>query len=427
MEQNYRNANIRVTITAEMLNRLVETVHTESKPVRDQIAGTFVSGQSNVRTESRVLLDPSADNWQLELSAHGRVESNTLANGGPVRFRSRGTTDFSAHKSVVVDDNGIQLKHSDVDATCRNRLVGVTTDYDWVPLFGSFARDRAIEGYRAKQGRVKSEIESRVELEARELLDQQTREAVDNVRQQTYERFASRLDDFGIKLTPVEMKTTPERLVARVRVAGENQLGSHTPRPRALSDSIASAQIHETALTNLAVTLGLDGKRYTGPELQKTLRERFAQLTAKNPPEIRRETIFHFAPEDAIQIHINEGRLELTVAFTSIEFDQDEMQNVIVHAYYIPKVEGLNAELVRDGTLGIEGRFTSAERAQLHNVFNRVLPPERHLPIVRLENPADKRFEGLMITQLVLEDGWAGLAVGPSADNRTAERSRSLR
>jgi hypothetical protein len=60
-------------------------------------------------------------------------------------------------------------------------------------------------------------------------------------------------------------------------------------------------------------------------------------------------------------------------------------------------------------------------------VFNRVLPPERHLPIVQVDKPTDKRFQGLMITQLVLEDGWVGLAVGPMTEARVAERSRSLR
>jgi hypothetical protein len=87
----------------------------------------------------------------------------------------------------------------------------------------------------------------------------------------------------------------------------------------------------------------------------------------------------------------------------------------------------LNAELVREGTLGIEGRFSAGDRARLHNVFNRVLPPERHLPLVTIDQPTDKRFQGLMITQLVLEDGWVGLTVGPATDARVAERSRSLR
>jgi hypothetical protein len=93
----------------------------------------------------------------------------------------------------------------------------------------------------------------------------------------------------------------------------------------------------------------------------------------------------------------------------------------------VPVVEGLDAELVRDGSLGIEGRLGSAQRATLHNVFNSVLPPERRLPILRLDEPDDPRLQGLMITQLVLEDGWLGLAIGPASNDRVAERSRSLR
>jgi hypothetical protein len=427
VEEHYRNANVRVAITAEMLNRLAGVERNESKPVSSQIAGSYVHGQSNVHSESRVLLDPSADEWQLELKADGVVDSNTLANSGPVRFRSRGTTDFTARKTIMVNDKGVHFKQSNVDADCNNRLVGVTTDYDWVPLFGNYARDRAIGEYHARQGRAKSQIESRVSTEAGESLDKQTQEAVDQIRKQTYDRFASEFDKFDIKMTPVEMKTTTDRLVARVRVAGDKQLGSHTPRPRALSDSLASAQIHETALTNLAVTLGLDGKRYTAPELRNMLREKFPQLATKNATEARQETVFQFAPEDAVQIHINNGKLELTISFTSIELQHDVMRDVVVHAYYTPKIEGLTAELVRDGTLGIEGRFDSGDRARLHNVFNRVLPPERHLPIVAIDKPTDKRFQGLMITQLVLEDGWVGLAVGPTTEARVAESSRSLR
>jgi hypothetical protein len=427
VEQHYRNANVRVAITAEMLNRLAGVERNELQPVNSQIAGTYVHGQSNVHSESRVLLDPSADEWQLELKADGVVDSNTVANGGPVRFRSRGTTGFSAHKTVVVNDKGVHFKQSGVDASCRNQLVGVTTDYDWVPLFGSYARDRAVGEYHARQGRVKSQIESRVATEASEKLDEQTRDAVDQIRKQTYDRFASELDAFDIKLTPVEMKTTTERLVARVRVAGEKQLGSHTPRPRALSDSLASAQIHETALTNLAVTLGLDGKRYTGAELRSMLREKFPQLATKSAVEARQDAVFQFAAQDAVQVHVYDGKFELTISFASVELQHDVMPNVVVHAYYTPKIDGLNAELVREGTLGIEGRFDAGDRARLHNVFNRVLPPERHLPIVQVDNPTDERFQGLMITQLVLEDGWVGLAVGPTTEARVAERSRSLR
>jgi hypothetical protein len=90
-------------------------------------------------------------------------------------------------------------------------------------------------------------------------------------------------------------------------------------------------------------------------------------------------------------------------------------------------INGLTAELVRDGGLGIEGSVGAADRARLHNVFKVVLAEDRALPIFRPANPHDPRLAGLMITQLVLEDGWLGVSVGPRTENRVAQRQRSLR
>jgi hypothetical protein len=56
-----------------------------------------------------------------------------------------------------------------------------------------------------------------------------------------------------------------------------------------------------------------------------------------------------------------------------------------------------------------------------------VLDENQHIPIVKLSDPQDSRLSGLMITQLVLEDGWVGLAVGPEAPGRTAELTRMIR
>jgi hypothetical protein len=427
VEQHYRNANTRVAISAEMINRMVSAKRSESRPVRDRIGGAFVRGQSDVFSQSRVELAPANDEWRLKVETSGVIESNTLADAGPVRFRSRGATDFSGSKSVIVRPDGIHLQPSDIDATSRSRLVGVTTDYDWVPLFGSYARDRAMGEYQARQYRVRAEMESRVSTEASDTLDHDTHEAVERARQNLHDRFTSRFDRYGIKATTIEMKSTPERLVARVRVAGDDQLGSHTPRPRALSDSLASVQIHETAMTNLAVTLGLDGQRLTGAEFEQKVREQFPKLTWATPRETRRDTVFQFAPKNAVQVQIKNGRLELAIAFDSVELDGDAMPNVTVHAFYKPSVAGLNAELARDGALGIEGRLSAGERARLHNIFQSVLPADRKLTIVHLEDRNDHHFDGLMITQLVLEDGWIGLAIGPESANRVAERSRSLR
>ncbi len=215
--------------------------------------------------------------------------------------------------------------------------------------------------------------------------------------------------------------------MARLRVAGNHQLGSHTPRPRALADSLASLQLHESALTNAAVSLQLDGARYNATELQQLLRDKFPGFALAKPAETRSDTIFEFAYRDAVQLHVSDGRVELLLGLSGFEHEGRRTRDFIVHAFYVPAVDGLEVELVRDGSLGIEGRLGATERARLHNVFNSVLAVDRRLPVVQLHNPHDPRLAGLMITQLVLEDGWIGMAVGPASGNRTAERSRSVR
>jgi hypothetical protein len=314
-----------------------------------------------------------------------------------------------------------------VNATNHNRLVGVTTDFDWVPLLRTLARNRAVQEYRARRSRARAEVESRVVAQAIEQMDEKTLAAIDRVEQDIQSRLLDPMAEFGVELTPIELSTTEERLVARLRLAGNNQLGGHTPRPQALSDSLASLQVHESALTNAAMGLGLDGMRYTATELQAHLRAKFPRMAKQNPPEARRDTVFEFANRDAVHFRIDDGRLELMLGLSSVELQGRRMENIIVHAYYVPAVEVLDAELVRDGPLGIEGRISSTDRARLHNVFNTVLSEERRLPLVPLEKFSDSRLNGLAITQLVLEDGWIGVAVGPNDSERAAERSRSLR
>jgi hypothetical protein len=427
VEQHYRNANVRVAISAEMLNRYVGQERSEVRPLRDHINGASIRGQSHMQSSSRVQLDPATGRWDVGVRSQGTIQANAMADGGQAQFRSQTATDFSARKRIVVDSEGVLMQPASIDVDSHSRLMGVTTDADWVPFVRSYARGRAVQEYRARQPRAKMEIESKVAAEAANTLDQETKEAVERVEKQIRDRVTDRLAEYGVKVTPVELTTTHERVVARLRVASDEQAGSHTPRPRALSDSLASAQIHETALTNAAVSLELDGRRYSATELADLFYKKFPQAEERSIDEEHRRAVFQFTKRDAVKFHIENGRLEVTLSLASVELDGRRMRNFVVHAFYVPAVHGLEAELVRDGSLGVEGRLSSSDRARLHNVFNSVLPPERTIPMVRLDDTNDPRLAGLMITQLVMEDGWLGVAVGPAENARVAERSRSLR
>jgi hypothetical protein len=428
VDEHYRNANVRVAVTPEMLSRFVGDERVEAAYVFDRIAGTPIRGQSETISKSNVVMQPAVGNWWIELQTQGVVNSDT-SSVGRARVFTHGSTRFSASTPVIVGSGGIQAQPTTVAASNCNQLVGVMTGVDWVPLVGALARNRAVEQYREKRGRAKVEVEYKVASRAMARLDAEAEKVVGRVEHEIGERFTSPLAKFGIEVVPLELSTTKERATARLRIAGPHQLAAHTPRPQALSDSLASAQIHESALTNAAVALELNGERMTASQLQTRLREKLPRLALEQPPEAPDDTIFQFAAQDAVAFRVADGRLELALAIAEFAQAGQRTRNFVVHAFYVPVVNGLSAELVRDGVLGIDprgGTIGAAERARLHNVFKVVLAEERRLPILRPEDPADPRFAGLMITQLVLEDGWLGVSIGPAISGRVTQRQRSL-
>jgi hypothetical protein len=427
IEQNYRNANIRVAVTAALLSRYVTQPQPEMRPVHDRIVGTPVHGISQTVAESRINLAPDTARWNLGLESNGTVSSDTLANGGSAILHTLGTTEFTAEKPIVVDKEGVQMGASTVDASNESRLVGVRTEYDWMPVIGEFAREQAIQQYHQKRPQAKAETEFKVAYRVQEQMNERAGEEVERLKQQLHDRLTGPLEDAGLTLTPIELATTSERIVARLRLAGDDQLAAHTPRPRAPADSLASLQIHESAFSNATASLGLDGKTYSAPELQKALREKIARLRQQEAIEVKEDTVFKFAEKDAVRIRVADNHLEIILDMAEVTFEKEPARNFRVHAYYKPEINGLEADLVRDGALGIEGKLRTSDRSRMHGVFNKVLTEDKHIPIVRLKDPQDSRLGGLMITQLVLEDGWLGLAVGPEAPGRTAELTRMIR
>ena len=145
--------------------------------------------------------------------------------------------------------------------------------------------------------------------------------------------------------------------------------------------------MHESALTNAAVSLGLDGKRFTAPELQALMREKFSRSNGRRRDAGRsRHRCSSSPPKMPCDSAWPTRRLELILSLREVNHEGNPVRNFRVHAFYVPVLNGLEAEFVRDGALGIEGRIGTGERARMHGVFNKVLSEDRKLPIVRLND-----------------------------------------
>jgi hypothetical protein len=179
------------------------------------------------------------------------------------------------------------------------------------------------------------------------------------------------------------------------------------------ADCLASVQVHESALTNVVGRMQLDGATFTLAELRRRLAERFNRPES-NPQDAEDEDItFTFAPRHAARIRCLDGKVVLTVAIARLVRDGQVYEDFQVRAVYTPQARGLVAELVRDDVIQLAGsRLNTRSQIALRGIFSKAFSkhkPWKLLPDRITQNP---RMAGLAVTQLVVEDGWLGIALG---------------
>jgi hypothetical protein len=425
LNRNYRNANVRVALSAELFNRLVPPQEPVNAPVNERIAGAEVHGRSHTETQVHVRLLPDPKVWRIGLEATGVVQSRTYSDAGPARILSASRMEYEARKLLVINRFGMHIWPTEAKVEGRNSLAGVESRLDGVPVVGSILEDVVRKKYRESQGAAVAQVKSKVKRQACTRMDAEADAKLHEFEGRITENVLSRLERFALTAEPMDMSTTEERAVMRLRMAGEQHLGAHTPRPSAPSDSLASLQLHESAINNAVRGLELDGRRITVGELHELLRTKFSARPETPVSDVPQKAIVEFAAHDAVRIACHGDCVELMLSIVELRKGRDSIRDVVVHAFFTPVVDGLEVKLVRDGNLQFEGaHLRSGPRLVLHSVFGNILRKDQEIPVLAARLSDDPRLAGLMVTQLVIEDGWVALSVGPATPERTAWRTR---
>lgn len=421
----YRNANVRVALSAELVNRLLPKELRTAEPVWDNIQGATVEGQSETSTRLRLVLLPDRFRWRLGLEAKGEVASSTSSTSGPATFYQDGSAFYRARKLLTIDRTSIRMHQAEAEANAQSQLNDFQTDFDGIPLFGALARAIARNQYDQKSPLATQEVEGKIINRAASELDEKVTARLEQAKKDFQSKLLAQLQQLQLDPTAVDMETTQERLIARYRLAGREQLSAHTPRPQAPGDSLLSVQLHETALNNSLEHLHLHGRKIELHDLFREMTARFAPKPVPIPEDLPEGVFVTFAKEDPVRIDCEDGRLRLMIHLQQLSATNEgkTWKNLIVKGYYKPDANQLDANLVRDGIIELSGnRLGLGDRALLAGIFEKVLSRNRKLNLVNERLSSSPELRDQQVTQFVIYDGWIGIALGPKMPNRTAER-----
>lgn len=419
VNDNHRNANVRVAISAELLNRFVPPPQVMAEPVVDNIRGADVVGRSESVAKLNIVLLPDRLRWRLGLEANGNVASETESSKGPARFWNDGLGAFNVRKEVTLDRRGLAVKRAHGYADSEAFLKDFETDYDGLPLISPLVRAIARGQYENEQPAAKKEISEKISQKASQRLDQEVDQRMVQAEREFKQKLIAPLDKLNLEPTPVDMQTTERRLIVRYRLAGPHQLSAYTPRPQAPGNSMVSLQLHESMFNNTLENLKLANRRVDLRTLYVEMLRRFEAKEINIPDDLPEDVTVHFAEHDPVRISCEEGRVKLTIRLAELDHaERHTWKDFEVHGYYRPSDNQLEANLVRDGNLELVGeRLKLGDQIALRGIFAKVLSRNRQLSIINKQLLARPQLADLQVTQFVIQDGWMGVALGPKSDN----------
>ena len=418
----YRNANVRVAVSAELVNRLLPAAQVVSEPVVDRIQNAHVEGESQTSTKVHLVLLPTRGRWEFGIEANGDVNSSTTSYSGPARFYQNAWSNFRARKRLTVDRRGIRLFQAEAQANADTQLNDFETEFDGIPLLSGLARAIARNQYEQKSPAARHEVEGKISYRASAELDKQVADRLEKSKRDFQRQLVQPLQKLELEPTAVDMETTQERLIARYRLAGRDQVSAYTPRPQAPGDSLLSVQIHESALNNVLSHLKLEGRRVDLITLYKEMTSRFSEKQVPVPEDIPDDVFVTFAEEDPVRVDCQEGRVRLTIQLQSLEEGGDvRWRNLSVIANYKPDSEQRDANLVRDGIFELPKTTRTRDRVALSAIFGKVLNRNRKLNLINERIAKSPKLADQQVTQFVIHDGWIGVALGPKTQQRQAQ------
>ena len=416
IDQHYRNANLRIAISERLLNRLVPPSQTTAGDVQDVILGVPVSGCSTTTTQLKIKLVPDPSYLRMTIEAQGVVDSQTVSSSGPATFHTQGDSTYDARKLVRIGTDGIRVKHAAADANSNSGLQAMETNFDGVPLLSSLVRSIARSQYEKKQGEAKVEVEGKVASRAQEQIDAEVDARLAQAEKQFQAKVVNRLAKMELDPQISSLTTTEQRVVMRLRLAGEEQLAAYTPRPQAPGDSWASLQIHQSAINTGLLNLRLDGKTFTAQDLAVYLADRLGmpQIAAKKD-ELPDDVTVKFADRDAVMVRCQDGQLTISVAIAELTSGTNRFTNFAARVHYKPEPIGLQAGFARDGIIELIGeRLNTKSQVALRGVLAKMFSRDKRLQLLPEKWLSDPRLKDLIVTQFVVEDGWIGLALSPA-------------
>ena len=428
LQTHYRNANFRVSISERQLNRMLPRIPTTREPYRDQVLGAQVVGQNQIFNQMRVSLIPDPNQISMRLESYGKVNSRTTAVRDGITVENAGTSRFRIMKRLAFGQNGIFAYRPETTSHIAQKVVGLRSSVDNIPGIGRLVRNIARSKIEEQAPATKRYAQTKLERKAEQRFDMEIEQRLDELEASMTSKLLHPLIAMDLEPDPIQISTTGDRINMRYRLAGRDQMGASTSRPRGMPNSLINMQVHESALNNITARFELAGKKFTTEELIQYVNEMFGTTVVElDASKSNKPAEFHFAPFDPFRVEFMDGQVVIAFNLRSFRIGEGKKwKNLTIKATYDPLISNgffLTMNQAEEGVRVKGKRLNVKDQIAVRLVCQLLFPEQFDLRLIPEKMSRQLQVSSLQATQFVIANGWLGLSLDdPNLQQRTPQR-----
>jgi hypothetical protein len=414
---HYLAPNLRIAVHQKFVERMMPESTVKTAPMQDFVLGRKVRGTSTVEQSMSIVFVPDADHIRFELLVRGEVDSRTVTDAGPAAIHSRGAASFTVRKPMSLSPAGLAFGTALGSASNQSQLATIQTSFDGVPIMGSLVQKIVRNQHDENKPQASREVNEKIITRACREVDLQAEPKFSEMAERIRERIWNPMVSLGLQPTAVALESTAAAATIRLRLAADEQLAAHTPRPRAPADALLGVQVHESTLNNGCQRLDLAGRRHPLEDLIRLVSQRIG-VEPRIPDDLPEGVCVTFAAAQPLRVECRDGLVRLRLALDAIESGRRNWYDVVAEVAYQPTAAGPQVLLERTGQVHLPGH--KGLEIPLRTIFSKIFPKERPIALLPASIVKNPRLADLRAVQVVSTDGWFALALDGGAEGPAA-------
>ncbi|MEZ6040012.1 MAG: hypothetical protein R3C20_05870 [Planctomycetaceae bacterium] len=422
MVNHYFNHNLHITVSENLLSRLVSDYRSESGCIADCIMGAWVTGSQVTSVNVTADIIPSSNSAAFRIQADGNTRSDTIARKDPATVRTLGNHFFHTAKPVYFNGHDVYGGPGSIDVNVNSQTVAVNTKYDGIPLIGGIIRNIARKEVAKSKGQSEALTRDRLRDEALPKFETEVDNQLAELND-TLHKTLSSLERKGVAPESISARSSSNQIAVSSRTMNVNRVGGSTQPPMLLSSSGLALQVHETALNNTIDALEFNGRSIPEDQVASELEAALSELLQRDiklskddkPKEESTEepeppTTFVFSSTDPIRAHFGEDEIILVLRAGVNQEGKDPIPEQIITVPISVSLQG-GKLILEPGTFGVASveetnRARQIGRAnQIRRVLGRTIVRRELDTTFDLQGSADRALM-LTLSYIRISDGW---------------------